>query len=53
MAEHFQLVGQADIGQVKGLPDLLEYTSPVCPGHYNHMYLHSNPRIGQGEPRRR
>ena len=53
MSEHFQLVGQTDIGQVKGLPDLQEYTSPVCPGHYNHMYLHGNPRIGNWEPRRR
>jgi hypothetical protein len=61
MAEHLQLVGQADIGQTRGTDSrhpTYDYSyihplMPVCPGHYNHMYLNNNPRIGQWEPRRR
>ena len=57
--EQFQLVGQADIGQTIGA-DLRHSTyyysyshplMPVCPGHYNHMYLYGNPRIGLWMPR--
>ena len=53
------LVGQADIGQTRGA-DLRHPTydfsyshplMPVCPGHYNHMYMNSNPRIGMWYPR--
>ena len=54
-----QLVGQADIGQTRGA-DLRHPTydfsyshplMPVCPGHYNYMYLYGNPRIGMWYPR--
>ena len=57
--EQFQLVGQADIGQTRGA-DLRHPTydfsyshplMPVCPGHYNYMYLYGNPRIGMWYPR--
>ena len=57
--EQFQLVGQADIGQTIGA-DLRHSTyyysyshplMPVCPGHYNYMYLQHNPRIGLWYPR--
>ena len=59
MAEHFQLVGQADIGQTRGTDSRhptydFSYSHPlmpICPGHYNHMYMNSNPRIGRWYPR--
>ena len=47
-----QLVDMMDIGQTRGPEDLMEYTSPVCPGHYNHMSVHGNLRIGCWIPRR-
>jgi hypothetical protein len=51
-AEQIQLVGQTDIGQTRGPEDLMEYTRPVCPGHYNHMVVSGNLIIGSWQPRR-
>ena len=59
MAEQIQLVGQADIGQTRGTDSrhpTYDYSyshplMPICPGHYNHMHLNSNPRIGMWYPR--
>jgi len=44
------LVEAVDIGQTRGPEDLMEYTRPVCPGHYNHMVVSGNLTIGYWTP---
>ena len=46
------LVEAVDIGQTRGPEDLMEYTRPVCPGHYNHMVVSGNLTIGYWTPQR-
>ena len=48
-----QLVDMMDIGQTRGPEDGMEYTRPVCPGHYNYMSVSGNLTIGSWQPRRR